>query len=391
MKEQAIIEKVRIIEVNMPFTNHIQVGESSNKLRKSLIIELHSEGIIGYGESAPYGEPFYSGETISTVKPILKENILPKIVGKEISSIEQLNQLINTQIKGNNFAKAGVETAYWDLIAKKRNIPLKQLIHEKLMEIGVNDPSLNNTNYILSGAAMGIPPGEKEDNLVEQVKSALEEGYQKIKIKVSPGFDINAIEKVLKVIPDDINFWMDASASYNIKNHLPILKQIDSYNIDFLEQPLAHDDILEHSQLSQEVTTPICLDESLYSAKIAENSLGLGFNQIWNIKIQRIGGLLEALKIYKLASENNVSVWGGTMPETGIGAIFMLALGTYSNFTYPSDVADSTKWYGNNNDLKDLKMTGEGKIFYSDEIGIGEINHYNYRKYGHLVHEVNGY
>lgn len=386
INERCMIDKIRIVEVNIPYAIPFQISGGISYSRKSLIIELWSDGVVGYGESAPFESPYYSSETISSVKAILMECIIPKIIGKDIKSIEDINNIINDGIRGNNFAKAGVETAYWDLIAKKNNISLKKLIYHKLKELGTTKEYLRNSDFIYSGVSVGIPSDNSYDTLAKWINEYVKEGYKRVKVKVRPGWDLKAIEIARRVVGDDFLLWPDANASFDLNEHIDILKEMDSFNCAFIEQPLHHDDILDHCRLAKLIRTPICLDESLKSERVARQVLEIEGSNIWNIKIQRVGGLYEAVKIYSLASKNNIKVWGGTMPESGIGGASIIALATFAGFKYPACVEPSSRWYGKNKDLKEIVMDREGRIFL-EEVGIGEINKDNYKKYGKIIFE----
>ncbi len=385
--EKMVIDGARIVEVDIPYAIPFQISGGLSYSRKSLIIELYSDGVIGYGESAPFEAPFYSSETISSAKAVLSEWLFPKIIGKEIQSIEDINQKLNENVRGNNFAKAGIETAYWDLVAKKNNISLKTLLHHKLEELGTTKEYLRNKDYIYSGVSIGIPEDGSYKTLERWVKEYVEEGYKRVKVKIKPGWDLKAIETARNVVGNDFILWPDANASYNMEEHEEILREMDKYNCTFIEQPLNHDDILEHNKLRQVIKTPICFDESLKSERVAKQIIELGVSKIWNIKIQRVGGLYEAAKIYSLASKHEIEVWGGTMPESGIGGASILALSTYAGFKYPACIEPSSRWYGAGKDLKEIEMDDKGRIYLEEEIGIGQINKANYKKYGKVVYE----
>src|SRR5699024_2736916 len=244
--------------VDIPYAIPFQISGGLSYSRKSLIIELYSDGVIGYGESAPFEAPFYSSETISSAKAVLSEWLFPKIIGKEIQSIEDINQKLNENIRGINFAKAGIETAYWDLVAKKNNISLKALLHHKLEELGTTKEYLRNKDYIYSGVSIGIPEDGSYKTLERWVKEYVEEGYKRVKVKIKPGWDLKAIETARNVVGNDFILWPDANASYDLEEHEEILREMDKYNCTFIEQPLNHDDILEHNKLRQVIKTPIC-------------------------------------------------------------------------------------------------------------------------------------
>lgn len=387
VNESFKIDGAKIIEVDIPYAIPFQISGGISYSRKSLIIELWSDGVVGYGESAPFEAPYYSSETISSAKAVLKEWIFPKIIGKKIKSIEDINNIINDSIKGNNFAKAGVETAYWDLVARKNKVSLKTLIYRKLKELDTSEEYLENTSYIYSGVSVGIPSDNSYDTLGKWIDEYVEEGYKRVKIKIKPGWDIKTVETARKVVGDDFILWPDANASFDLKEHKNVIKEMDRFNCTFIEQPLHHDDILDHCKLEKLIDTPICLDESLKSERVAKQVVEIDGSKVWNIKVQRVGGLYEALKIYSLASKNNIEVWGGTMPESGIGGASILALSTFAGFKYPACIEPSSRWYGEGKDLKEMVMDKDGKIHLKEEIGIGEINKDNYKKYGKIVYE----
>lgn len=386
LNESFKIDKVKIVEIDIPYAIPFQISGGVSYSRKSLIIELHSGETIGYGESAPFEQPFYSSETISTAKSILIEILIPRIEKNEIMSIESLNQILNDSVRGNNFAKAGIETAYWDLVARKNNMSLKDLIESKLVELKTTKEYLENKDYIYSGVSIGIPEDNSLKTLKQMVEKYMEEGYKRIKIKIKPGWDIKPLTITRQVIGDDFLLWPDANAAYSLED-INVFKEMDKLNLTFIEQPLNNDDIIDHTELQKLIKTPICFDESLKSYRIAKQILKINGPKIWNIKIQRVGGLLEALKIYKVASDNNIKVWGGTMPESGIGGMSILALSTFNGFKYPACIEPSSRWYGKSRDIIEMKMDSEGRIFMNETIGIGDINEENYNKYGNIVYE----
>lgn len=389
-KENFVIDKVRIVEVDIPYAIPFQISGGVSYSRKSLIIELWSDGVVGYGESAPFEAPFYSPETVSSVKAMLAEWLVPRVCGQEIQSIEELNERISEGIRGNQFAKAGIETAYWDLVARKNNISLKALLYQKLEEMGTTEAYLQNSNYVYSGVSIGIPEDRSYETLGKWIKTYQEEGYRRIKLKIKPGWDLKALETARLILGYDFMLWPDANASYDLNNHVDLLKEMDRYRCSFIEQPLHYDDIIEHTELGGIISTPVCFDESLKSARLAGQIIKMDGPKIWNIKIQRVGGLLEAAKIYSLASRHKIEVWGGTMPESGIGGAFILALSTFAGFKYPACIEPSSRWYGTGKDMKEIEMDKSGRICLQEETGIGQINEENYQKYGKTVYEWRG-
>ncbi len=387
MNESAVIESVKIVEVDIPYAIPFQISGGVSYSRKSLIIELESEGILSYGESAAFEAPYYSAETISSSKAMLQEFLIPKVLGKTIKSIQQLNEILSDGVRGNYFSKAGIETAYWDLIAKKNGISIKELIYTKLQELGTTQAYLQSKSYIYSGVSIGIPEDESYETLKKWIIDYKSRGYQRVKLKIRPGWDVEPLKIAKDILGDSFLLWPDANAAYRMKDHIKILQEIDNLNCTFIEQPLQCDDILEHAELSNLIQTPICYDESLKSEYIARHICKIHQNSIWNIKIQRVGGLYEACKIYALASQYNIPVWGGTMPESGIGGMSILALSTFGGFVYPACIEPSERWYGANKDLIEIEMTKEGKIYYTDGLGIGDIRRDNYAKYGKVIYQ----
>ena len=387
INEQAVIDKISLYEIGIPLKEPFQISGGVSYFRRSLIIVLSSGEYKGYGEAAPFEEPYYSSETISSVKALYQDLLIPRLLGKQIASIEHMNEVLSEGIRGNAFAKAGIENAYWDLLCNKNKINLKQLIEYKMEQLEVPKEFMESKDYIKSGVSIGIPVDGQIETLQKWAQEYVDEGYQRIKIKIRPGWDVEPLAAVRQQI-GDFPLWIDANSAYDLEKHKETLVEMDQYGCLFYEQPLHHDDILDHAKLGKEIKTPICLDESLKSERVARQVLECGASKIWNIKIQRIGGLLEGLKIYKLASDNGVELWGGTMPESGIGAIPMLNLASFKGFVYPADIEASARWYGEGQDTIELKMNQEGQIFIPEGDSIESmINFERFHQYGTLLLE----
>lgn len=385
--ENYAIDRVTVREVTIPYATPFQISGGVSYSRKSLIVELWCDGTVGYGESAPFVAPFYSSETLTSAKAMLSEWLIPKIAGTEVESIESLNTILSSGIRGNNFAKAGIETAYWDLVAKKNHLSLKELVATKLKTMGTSLAYQRSGNIIESGVSIGIPEDLSIDTLDSWIRSYRDDGFRRIKLKVKPGWDLKPLERAREILGDHFLLWPDANASYNLDKHMERLEAMDEYNCCFIEQPLHHDDILDHSTLGRHIRTPICLDESLKSERIAKQVIETDGPKVWNIKIQRVGGLYEACRIYSLASRRGVEVWGGTMPESGIGAAAIMALASFEGFQYPACIEPSRRWYGDGRDLIEIVMNSDGIIRVTEDEGIGAINESNYRQFGKSVYE----
>lgn len=372
MDQICTIDRVELFEIAIPFRIPFEISGGISHLRRSIIVKLtDAQGCSGFGEAAPFEQPFYSAETIDTTLVVLKNVLLPKILHRTFHSIEELNLVLRDGVRGNQFAKASIETAYWDLVARRNKLSFVALFQEYLASMGVAPEYLQSKKAIPSGVSVGIPPNLDLGILQEQVDTYLAEGYRRVKIKIRPGWDVRPARAVRQQIGADFPFWLDGNGAYNLKDHVRIFQELDEVGCLFYEQPLAHNDLWDHSKLSSMVETPICLDESLESSSLAHSAAEMKAASVWNIKLQRVGGIFEALQIYKLALDEGIQIWGGTMPESGLGAIPMLALASLSGFCYPSDIEPSLRWYEEGQDLIEISMDKNGYIEVPQCIGTG--------------------
>jgi O-succinylbenzoate synthase len=268
-------------------------------------------------------------------------------------------------VRGNPFARAGAETAVWDLFARTRGLPLLELLLEALRRAGVDEHELRTRDRFACGVALGIPEDGATATLAHWTREALARGYRRVKIKIRPGWDIEPIRATQAAIAAhgrSVPLWADANGSYELDRDAGALRAIDEERLLFIEQPLQHDDLVDHAKLSRRLRTPICLDESLRDERWARHAITLGASRIWNVKVQRVGGISEALRIYALACREDVALWGGTMPETGIGTHAITVLGALPRFIYPSDVEPSDRWFAPGTDLVTLDMADDGTV-----------------------------
>ena len=389
MNECATINGIRLYLVKIPFVTPFRISGGVSFSRKSLIVELHSDGITGWGETSPFEAPFYSSETVNSVRVIIEGEMIPRVTGKTFENIEHIKTALGENVRGNPFARAAIETAYWDLIARKNGLPLKPVITKKLEKYGTTAEYLKSNNYLVSGVSVGIPEDMDLRTLKKWVAEFVEDGYQRIKLKVSPEWNVSAVKTAREVVGADMQMWVDGNASFDIDEHLETLRSFDSFNLCFLEQPLNNDDLFFHGKLSKLVKTPICLDESMKSLMWARACVEGDISKIWNIKVHRMGGLLEAVKVYAYASIHGVKVWGGTMPESGIGSMSIANLASFAGFAYPTDIEDSARWFGKGNDLIEIRMDSKGSIYLDETApGIGVVNMDNFRRYATLLVEI---
>ncbi len=371
------ISGVRLFEVAVPLARPFRISGGTLEVRRSLIVELvDRSGARGYGESAPFEAPFYSEETLSSAKACLVEHLQPRVMGQSFDGLEAAVTDMARGIRGNRFARAGLETALWDLVCAKAKVSLRALLTEVMAHLGVPGPFRSSRGYVESGAALGIPDaadGVPLETLGAWMEEALAAGHRRVKIKVQPGWDVEPIRAVhaaarRRGVP--VRVWADANGSYERPRDLALLRAMDAEGLELLEQPLEADDVQGMIALAHELSTPVCVDESLVDDHAAQLFLAAEGPRIWNLKVQRVGGLWEGVKMYKRAVESGVTLWGGTMPETGVGSHAILGLGAFAGFTLPTDLAASERWYRPATDLIELRMDSQGHIAVNDGPGL---------------------
>lgn len=321
------IDAIEIIHVTMPLIYPFRTAYGNDDTIESILVKFSSSGQYGWGESAPWKLPAYSPECSSAQFIISRDFIAPLLLGKDIESGDDLQRQLSG-LKGNYFAKAGFDLAWWDLHAKLQNTPLWKLIGGK-----------NSTVEV--GADFGVMDTIEE--LFKEMYSAKEQGYKRVKLKFRPGWDLWMIEAVRKEFPDTI-IHVDCNSAYTL-NDLGIFKELDSYNLAMIEQPLMHDDLLDHARLQAEIKTPVCLDESIISTNKARKAIECKACQWVNIKPGRVGGLTNAIAINNICVDANIPCWIGGMLESAIGASHCLALATLPNMKYPSDIFPTDRFY----------------------------------------------
>jgi O-succinylbenzoate synthase len=321
------IDQIDLRIVRLPLVRPFRTSSSRKSHLDHILVRVEAGGVIGWGECASPSDPYYCPETTETCWHILKDFLAPSVLGRDWSSIEELVALYRP-VKGNRFARAGIEMACWDALARATGVPL----HVRLG---------GTRTEILSGVSLGIE--SRVEILFEQVARHLDEGYRRIKLKIAPGWDVDVVRQVRERHPE-ILLQVDANSAYTLDD-LPTLRALDDFDLLLIEQPLAHDDIIDHARLQAALRTPICLDESIHSADDARKALELGACRVINIKVSRVGGLLEAKRVHDLCHARGVPVWCGGMHEFGIGRAANVAISSLPGFTLPGDVSGSDKYY----------------------------------------------
>ncbi len=347
------IERLELRLLRLPLVQFFETSFSRVVEKQFLLVTLEGGGMTAYGECVADVDPYYSSETNDTAWHIISAFIAPRVLGVEFAHPRDVFPALKA-IRGHNMAKAAVEMAAWDLYARQQAQPLARVLG------GTRD-------RIASGVSIGIQ--DSLDQLAQQVEHELAAGYQRVKIKIKPGWDLAAVETV-RARFGSIPLMVDANAAYTLADaaHLAAL---DRYGLMMIEQPLDYDDITDHAALQRQLTTPICLDESIKSVHAAEQAIAAGACRIINIKPGRVGGYAESIRLHDLCARHGIPVWHGGMLESGIGRAANIHLATLENFSLPGDIAASQRYF--NPDLIDppIVVAPDGTIAVPLEPGLG--------------------
>jgi len=340
--------------------------------RHCVLVEVEEEGgEIGWGEIPVDDNPYYHYETVETSLYIVKEFLAPKLLEVDFSKPADFLNAVS-KVRGYMMAKAGLEMALWDLLAKIKNKPLYALLG------GVK-------TKIVSGVSIGIIGNM--NSLLKSVSKFLDEGYRRIKIKIKHGWDIEPVKMIRKVF-GDIPLHVDANAAYTLEN-VDIFQELDKYHLLMVEQPLHYEDLAEHAELQLKIKTPICLDESIKGIYDAKAAIKLGSCRIINIKPARVGGIEESMAIHDYALKHGIPVWIGGMLETGIGRGFQVALATLPNIKYPNDISASNRYYEEDIVEPPWTLNNDGTITVPQKPGIGvEVLEEKIEKYSKRTLEI---
>ncbi|MCI0338601.1 MAG: o-succinylbenzoate synthase [Acidobacteria bacterium] len=351
------IERIELREVHLQLVAPFETSFGVTTGRRIILVKVFAEGLHGWGECTCNEGPFYNHEATDTAWIVLRDYVAPGTIGKEINSPEEASTL-TAGIRGNKMARAAVETAVWDLEARRRGIPLWQLLGGAQEEIPC-------------GVSIGLQ--ESDSALLKKIETELSAGYQRIKIKIKPGRDYEMTRAVRKEFPE-IRLTVDANSAYTLQD-VEMLRRLDEFDLMLIEQPLAYDDIIDHAELQRQISTPICLDESILSVEDARKALSIGACRIINIKLGRVGGHAAARRIETYCRERNVPVWCGGMLEAGIGRAHNIAMSTLPGFVMPGDVSASKRYWKEDLIIPPVEVTPRGTIIKRSDPGIGyEVN-----------------
>lgn len=321
------IERVILYHLRMPLRSPFETSFGRIHERECILLAVHSEGLVGYGECVADRSPGYTYETTGTAWHILRDFLIPAILGQAVAGPEEFQQRV-AHVRGHPMAKAGLELALWDLRGQREGRSLRELLGGKRDRVEV-------------GVSVGIQPSPEA--LVDVVSGYLAQGYGRVKIKIKPGRDVVDAQAVRRAFPR-IRLQVDANSAYTLET-ASALRPLDELDLLLIEQPLAEDDLWDHSRLQSQFKTPLCLDESVHSPRHARQALEMDACRVINIKPGRVGGLSQAVAIHDLCWARGVPVWCGGMLETGVGRAANLALASLPGFTLPGDISATDRYY----------------------------------------------
>jgi O-succinylbenzoate synthase len=347
------LERLVLRQIRMPLVHFFETSFGRTTQRDIILVEAGGDGASGWGEVTAGENPFYNEEWTESAWLILRDYVAPHIIRRTFSSAEEIAPL-TAHIRGHQMARGGLEAAVWDLAARLENKPLWQMIGGSRQEIAC-------------GVSIGIQ--NSVEQLLERIQRELGAGYQRIKIKIKPGWDIDVVRRVRERFPG-IKLMVDANSAYSLQD-ADHLRQLDEFYLMMIEQPLSHDDIIDHATLQSRLATPICLDECIRTVRHAEQAIQMRACGIINIKLGRVGGFGEARRIHDVCQAAAIPVWCGGMLEAGVGRAHNIALSTLPNFLLPGDVSASKRYWERDIIIPAVETTAHGTITLRQQPGFG--------------------
>jgi O-succinylbenzoate synthase len=347
------MDAIILRELHMPLVRPFETSFGVTRERRIILAEIHSEGLIGWGECTANERPFFSGESTDTAWQVLTRELGPMLAAEPPEHGGECPRIFR-QVRDNPMAKATLENAIWDIEAQREGVSLSQLLG------GVRES-------IPCGVSLGIQPSIPA--LLAVIEKELAAGYQRIKLKCKPGWDTQVFEQVRSRFPG-IMLSCDANSAYRMRD-LDHVVTFDAFDLLMIEQPLWHDDFYFHSMLQKRMETPICLDESIHNRRDALAAIEMESCKIINVKLGRVGGFSEAIAVHNAALERGIPVWCGGMLESGIGRSHNIALSTLENFSLPGDVSASARYFTDDIIEPEVTVSSSGEIAIPDSPGRG--------------------
>lgn len=347
------IDSISIREIRLRLKTPFEASFGKLHERRIILVEVNSEGGTGWGEVTALEGPFYNSETTDTAWIVLRDYLAPLAFAGDVNSAIDIPDLLSS-IRGHEMAKAALENAIWDLEAQQKGVPLARLLGGAMSEIPC-------------GVSIGIR--QQVDSLVATVERELAAGYQRIKIKIKPGNDVEPVRELRKHFPG-VKMMVDANSAYS-RSDADHLRHFDNYDLMMIEQPLEWDDFFQHAELQAKLKTPICLDESIHNLHQTEAALALKSCRVLNVKLGRVGGHTEARKIQAYCADHAIPVWSGGMLESGIGRAHNIAMSTLPGFVLPGDVSASQRYWDADIIEPEVEVTSHGTIEVPESPGLG--------------------
>ena len=347
------IEKIEMRTVRLPLNEPFETSFGSIDSRLIFLVSIHADGLTGWGEVVAAEEPRYSYETVGTAQHVIRDYLAPAMLSQPVTSLNDLATRF-ASFRGHNMAKAGLELGYMDLLSQVSNQSLSKTIGGTRVRIPV-------------GVSLGIQPTLAQ--LLDRVEKYLADGYRRIKLKIKPGWDIDVVREVRRRHPKTM-LSVDANSAYTLSDQ-DHLKQLDDFDLLMIEQPLNHDDLIDHARLQSILKTAICLDESITGPARARQAIELGSCRIINIKIGRVGGYSQALLIHDFCFAKGTPVWCGGMLESGIGRAHNISLASLSGFSLPGDISASSRYFSRDVIFPEVQVATDGTIEVPTQPGLG--------------------
>lgn len=347
------IEAISVFQVKVPLLYPFRTAFDNTCEVDAILVKMSSGGKTGWGESAPWKYPAYCPESAEGCFLTATRFIAPLLIGKDIVSGENLQETLSC-VKGNQFAKAAFDLAWWDLHARLVDQPLWRVL-------GGVSPEVE------AGADFGIM--ETHDALLEVMQQAVDHGYKRVKLKYRPGWELDMLDAVRSRFPK-LPVHIDCNSAYTLKD-IAMFEKADAYGLEMIEQPLMHDDLLDHAELQRAIKTRICLDESITSVDKARKAIKIDACRVINIKTGRVGGITNAVKIHDLAFAANIPCWVGSMLDSAVGAGHLIAMATLPGIKYPSDIFPTDRFFAKDLGRPPMVHSSPSCFRASDEPGIG--------------------
>ncbi len=347
------IERIELHHVDMPLAHPFETSTERSTMRPCVLVAVSADGLTGWGECVAEAGPWYSSETIDTAWHVMRDFLIPELLGQELESPADVVQRF-ARVRGHAMARGGVENAIWDLLAQAQGVSLAQMLGGERERVPV-------------GVSVGIEP--TLDEVLAQVAMFVDEGYRRIKLKIKPGWDVAVVRAVRERWPE-MPLQVDANSAYTLEE-AAVFRELEQFDLLLIEQPLHYEDIVDHAKLQASLRTPICLDESIHSPEHARWALDIDACRVINIKVGRVGGFTAARQIHDLCRSRGIPVWCGGMLETNVGRAGNAALASLANFTLPGDISASARYFREDLAAPDFVLNDDSTITVPSGPGLG--------------------